>query len=144
MQVKALKTFRNKEHGTEPDGLVRTGLVITVPDNIAGQWIRTGLATKWVAPDRAPDRVAALSGPDHTKGGDSDESDSDDEDEDEDNVDEEDESEDDETEAEGDECQSQNSAEGQQAGGEETQSSSRRRARPSSKKTSKRSKAKRS
>jgi hypothetical protein len=64
MQVKALKTFRNKEHGVPPDGLVRTGIVITVPDRIASQWIGLGLVKKWTGHVMEPELNASLPGPD--------------------------------------------------------------------------------
>lgn len=49
MQVRALKTFSNQAFG-----LVRTGLVITAPDGLAGQWIRNGLAEKFNGPHKGP------------------------------------------------------------------------------------------
>jgi hypothetical protein len=54
MQVKAVKTFTNKVHGVQPSGLVRTGIVLTVPDRIAMQWIRTGLVVEHRAFGDAP------------------------------------------------------------------------------------------
>ena len=60
MQVRALKTFVKN-----PYGLIRTGSVITVPDHLAQQWMRTRqpLVEKFsdpsVPPDNVPDRNVA-------------------------------------------------------------------------------------
>lgn len=66
MQVKALKTFQNKIHGVQPTGLVRAGLVLTVPDRIGHQWIRSKLAAPFNVDDVVAQRKMTP-GPDDNK-----------------------------------------------------------------------------
>lgn len=139
MQVRAIKTFQNKTYGVKPSGLVRTGLVLTVPERIATQWIRLKLVVQHdptrdekMAP--GPDDNKMLDGPDSnksTEGADVDES------EDETNHLDDDEAEDegkDEASEESDEA-SEDSRAGRQTGGKAVRSSSLRQGRRSRKKT---------